>query len=77
MVKIFSYLFMIAIFLAGISAFFIFIVVLRHFFSNISETESSLAYNSSIVFVICVILAPIFLSISQKLEKDRAKKIEY
>jgi hypothetical protein len=77
LVKLFSYLFMVSIFLSAISLFFIVIVLLRHFFGSVSETESSLAYNSLIVFVISVILAPIFLGISQKLERDRSKKIEY
>jgi hypothetical protein len=77
LVKLFSYLFMISIFLSAISAFFVVIVLVRHFFASVSETETSLAYNSLKVFVICIILAPIFLSISQKLEKDRSKRIEY
>ena len=76
LVKLFSYLFMISIFLSAISAFFVALVLLRHFFASVSETETDLAYNSLIVFVICMILAPIFLSISQKLERDRAKRIE-
>ena len=77
MVKLFSYLFMISIFLSVISGFFLVMVLLRHLFSTISETETNLAYNSSIVFVISIILAPIFLSISQKLERERSKRIEY
>jgi len=77
LVKLFSYLFAISIFISAISAFFVVLVLLRHFFSSVSETEAHLAYNSLIVFVISIVLAPIFLSISQKLEKDRSKRIEY
>ena len=77
MIKLFSYLFVISIFLSAISSFFVVMVLLRHFFASVSETETSLAYNSLIVFVICVILAPIFLSIYQKLEKDKSKGTEF
>ena len=78
MVKLFSYLFMISIFLGAISAFFVVIYLLRHLFAtNVSETETNLAYNGLIVFVICIILAPIFLNISQKLEKDKSKGTEF
>lgn len=69
---------MISIFLGAISAFFVIIYLLRHLFAtDVSETETSLAYNGLIVFAICIILGPIFLNISQKLEKDRSKRIEY
>ena len=77
MVRLFSYLFTISIFISAVSAFFVVLALLRHFFSSVSETEVRLAYNSLIVFAICIVLAPIFLSISQKLEKDRSKRIEY
>ncbi len=77
MVKIFSYLFMISIFLCAISAFFVVIYLLRQLFATVSETETNLAYNGLIVFVICIILAPIFLNISQKLEKDKSKGTEF
>ncbi len=77
MVKLFSYLFMISIVLSAISGFFVVMVLLRHFFASVSETETNLAYNSLIVFVICIILAPIFLSIYQKLERDKSKEAEF
>jgi hypothetical protein len=68
---------MISIFLCVISAFFVVIFLLRHLFATVSETETSLAYNGLIVFVICIILAPIFLNISHKLEKDKSKGTEF
>lgn len=66
---LFSYLFMVAVFIAVITAFGMIIIVLRAVTMDISSVEKQVAFLFLYTFVASIILAPIFLYISSKLEK--------
>lgn len=70
----FSYLFMTSIFGSVVSAFVVFVIVLRNFLTSISGLEKQIAYNFGVVFIVCIVLAPIFLYISERLEKASKKQ---
>ncbi len=66
---ILSYLFMSAAVTCVISAFGVIIIFLRSMFGNISQTEKDTGFLFVYIFIACIILAPIFLYASNKLEK--------
>ena len=67
--SIFSYLFMTTIFMLILSAFGMLIVFLRSFFTDIGDMETRVGFLFVYILIICIILAPIFLYVSNKLEK--------
>ncbi|MEQ9619480.1 MAG: hypothetical protein RIG61_09940 [Deltaproteobacteria bacterium] len=67
--SVFSYLFMTAVFISVISAFGIILILIRSFIVEISEIEKQTGFIFLYIFLACIILAPIFLFISNKLEK--------
>lgn len=72
--KLFSYIFMTSILLLAISAFFLIVVVLRYFFTDISRTEIDFGYDMLKLFIVCLVLSPVSFLISNRLEKLRKKK---
>lgn len=67
--SIFSYLFMTTIFMLILSAFGMLIVFLRSLFTDIGDMETRVGFLFVYILIICIILAPIFLYVSSKLEK--------
>ena len=67
--SIFSYLFMTTIFMLILSAFGMLIVFLRSLFTDIGDMETRVGFLFVYILIICIILAPIFLYVSNKLEK--------
>jgi hypothetical protein len=65
----FSYLFMATIFVSAISLFAV-IIFMRSFTMEIGGMEKQAGYAFLYVFIICIIVAPIFHYISNKLEKN-------
>jgi len=72
--KLFSYIFMTSIVLLAISAFFLIVVVLRYFFTDISRTEIDFGYDMLILFIVFLVLSPVSFLISDRLGKLRRKK---
>lgn len=67
--SVFSYLFTVAVFISLISAFGMILILLRSFIVEISGIEKQTGFIFLYIFLTCIILAPIFLFISNKLEK--------
>ncbi len=67
--SVFIYLFMAAVFLFIVSAFGMVVIFLRAIMIDISGTEKQLGILFLYTFLTCIILAPIFLYIANKLEK--------
>lgn len=67
--SVFSYLFMVAVFISIISAFGIILILFRSFIFEISGIEKQTGFIFLYIFLTCIISAPIFLFISNKLEK--------
>lgn len=67
--SIFSYLFMTAVFISVMTAFGMVIIILRAIIIDISDAEKEIAFLFLYTFLTSIILAPIFLYISNKLEK--------
>lgn len=67
--SVFSYLFTTTIFIIILSAFGALIVLLRSMFTDISNVEARVGFLFIYILITCVILAPIFLYVSNKLEK--------
>lgn len=65
----FSYLFMAAVFISVMTAFGMVIILLRAIFVDISGMEKEIGFLFLYTFLTCIILAPIFLYISSRLEK--------
>jgi len=67
--SVFSYLFTTTIFIIILSAFGALIVFLRSIFTRIGNVEARVGFLFIYILIACVILAPIFLFIANKLEK--------
>ena len=67
--SVFSYLFMASIFISIISLFAVLIIFLRSFMTDTGELEKQSGYAFLYLFIICIIAAPIFHYISNRLEK--------
>lgn len=68
--SVFSYLFMVAVFISVVAAFSTILILLRSFIVEISVTEKQIGFIFLYIFLTCIILAPIFLFISNRLEKS-------
>lgn len=68
--SVFTYLFMVAVFISLVSAFGMILILVRSFIIEISVTEKQIGFKFLYVFLTCIILAPIFLFTSNKLEKS-------
>lgn len=68
--SVFSYLFMAALCVSAISLFAVLIIFMRSFMMDIGGLEKQAGYAFLYVFIICIIAAPIFHYISNKLEKN-------
>ena len=66
----FSYLFMASIFVSVISLFAVLIIYMRARMMEIGGMEKQAGYAFLYVFIICIIAAPVFHYISNKLEKN-------
>lgn len=69
-----SFIFMASLVTLAISAFAVVIIIVRHFFTGISENEIGIGYKFFTIFVIAGIIAPISLYINLKC--DRIEKLE-
>jgi hypothetical protein len=69
--SIFSYLFMASIFVFIVSLFAVLIIFLRSFIVNIGNLEKQTGYAFLCILITCIILAPIFLYLSNRMEKYR------
>ena len=67
--SIFSYLFMSAAVICLISAFGVIIIFIRSLVQDIGMTEKQTGLLFFYIFIIAAVLAPVFLLISNKLEK--------
>lgn len=67
--SVFSYLFTTTIFIIILSAFGALIVFLRSIFTDIGDVETRVGFLFIYILIACVILAPVFLFVSNKLEK--------
>ena len=68
--EIFSYLSMTAGLIALFSAFGMIIIFLRSFVINISEQETKTGYILLYLFIVSLILVPIFFYLSNRYEPD-------
>ncbi len=69
----FSYLFMSTIVLAMLAAFGAIIVLIRSLLATISPREVNLGFLFLYIFFACVILAPTFFYIANRLEKHSGR----
>ena len=69
-----SYIFMASLITLAISAFAIVIIVVRHFFGEISDKEVDLGYKFLVIFLIAGVMAPVSLYVNLKC--DRIEKLE-
>lgn len=69
-----SYIFMGSLVSLAISAFALVIIVTRHFFIDISKTETEMGYRFLTIFLISAVIAPITLYINLKF--DRVQKLK-
>lgn len=69
---VFSYLFMASIVICIISLFGVLIIFMRSFTTDVGGLEKQSGYAFLYVFITCVIAAPIFHYISNKLEKRKS-----
>lgn len=67
--SIFSYLFMFTAVLCLISAFAVIIIFIRSIVHDISLAEKQTGFIFLYIFIIGAVLAPVFLYVSNKLEK--------
>lgn len=67
--SVFSYLFMTTIFILMLAAFGLLVVFLHSLFTDVGDVETQVGFLFIYIIIACVILAPIFLYISNKLEK--------
>ena len=67
--SLFSYLFMSSAVVCLISVFAVLIILIRSVVADISHTETQMGYVFFYIFVITALLAPVFLYVSNKLEK--------
>lgn len=67
--SVFSYLFMATVCICVISLFAVLIIFMRSFMTDIGGLEKQAGYAFLYLFIICIIAAPIFHYISNKLEK--------
>ena len=74
--SLFSYLFMTAAVTGLISAFGVIIIVIRAIVLDISITEKQVGFIFLYIFIIAAAAAPIFLFISNKLEKYNGRMDE-
>ncbi len=72
--SLFSYLFMIALIVLGVSLFASSVIGLRYFFIPIGAEEKELGKKLLLVAGTSFILAPVFLFLSEKLEKVKISK---
>ncbi len=68
--SVFSYLFMASVCVSAISLFAVLIIFMRSFMIDIGGLEKQAGFAFLYVFIICLIAAPIFHYISNKLEKN-------
>lgn len=67
--SIFSYLFMGAAITCLISAFAVIIIFIRSFVLDIGKAETQTGFFFLYMFIIAAVLAPVFLYVSNRLEK--------
>ena len=67
--SIFSYLFMFAAVICLISAFVVLIIFIRSFVHEIGLSERQVGFVFLYIFIVSAVLAPVFLYVSNKLEK--------
>lgn len=68
--RVFFYLFMTNIFVILLSASGALIVFLHSIFTDIGDVEARVGFLLIYILIICLILVPIFLYVSNKLEKN-------
>lgn len=71
--SVFSYMFMASVFVSVVSLFAVLIIFLRFFMMEIGELEKQTGYAFLYIFIICIILAPVFLYLSNRLEKYKRR----
>lgn len=65
----FSYLFMTSVIVSFVSLFAVLTIFLRSFMTNIGDLEKQTGYVFLYTLLICIILAPIFLYLGNRIEK--------